>query len=259
MKPNLTKAAFGLFAIAAFSLTACGDSDDEGDPAIDPTFTDCVLTQIKDDDGNQTNFTYNAQGYVTTITNEVTSDFDYSSRTVTYIYDSNNRVIKQEYREDDEDAGYTIYTYEGGLVSKSENYRDDALVSTENFIYDLDDRVVKVTDSDGNVTEFTYNSDGNITEIRRTEGAEIYLTVYDEYDKMKTPYTAVKGYLHPTAYSVNNPKYRKTYQVVNGEEVVLIESGSFLDYNSLGLPKRIIENRENGWWQSITNLTYECK
>ncbi|MEJ8758189.1 RHS repeat domain-containing protein [Pontibacter sp. H259] len=259
MKTHFTKAAFSLLTMAALTLTACDDSNDNEDPDTDPIPTACVLTKMVDDAGNKTTFTYNDQGYVTTISYENTKDFDYGSLITNYIYDSNNQVIRQEYQENGEDAGYTAYTYFEGFLTKSDYYKNGVLVKTENFSYN-DGRIVRITDSNGNEKTFTYNSKGNITEIRSTEGDKIVRTVYNGHDEMKTPYSAVKGYLYASAYSKNNPVYSSTYHVTNTQEVMITNSVfRYYEYNDLNQPTNIEEQQDNGFGLVInTNLTYDC-
>lgn len=262
MKPTITKAFGWLLAIVALSMTNCGGGGD-GDPAPlpnpnpNPNPTACVLTRMVDDDGNRTIFSYNAQGYVSTITHE--GSFDYGGPTTTYIYDSNNRVIRLEYQDLDEGAGYTTYTYTDGLITKSEHYNEGALVKTENFVYDLSDRVERITDSDGNVTEFTYNSAGNITEVRSTKENEPYLRTYEGYDDKKNPFSAVKGYLNLYGSSENNPLEETAYYKDGGEEMMIRYTYTY-EYNELGLPTSIEQFMDWADWSgtTTTNLTYQC-
>lgn len=258
MKKQFTKTAVSLIAMAALTLTACGDSDDDEQPDTDPIPTSCVLTRMIDDAGNETRFTYNDQGYVSTIMYDNSDDFDGPELITTYVYDTDNRVIRQDYIEEDEDGGYTTYTYTEDLLTKSEYYKDDVLIKTEYFSYN-NGRVERITDSEGKVMTFTYNGAGNITTITSTEEDYPFLVEFENYDSKKTPFTAVKGYLNIYEYSVNNPIKFKTSYDLGGDEVWVITSSFEYDYNELNLPISIAETTDGDWGGTITTtLTYQC-
>lgn len=261
MKLNITSKLLGLFVVAALTLTACGDKDDDAQPATD-TLTPCKVTSVTNSDGTTSDFEYNAAGYVTSITQvEVEDGIEYEY-TSAYSYDSNNRLIKEEYLSDGEAYGYMTFEYANGLVSKTKEYYDGTLEYTATFTYDSSKRLVKITEVGQDEEEysmtFTYNSAGNVNEAKVMYMGEAFITTkYENYDNKLIPYAAVKGLVNLYEGSSKNNPGKVTATMAWGEEPVTSVVTYTYQYNDKNLPTRVTGTYEEGD-QDISNFTYQC-
>lgn len=253
MKLNFTQALMGLFAVAALSLSACGNKDDDAQPVIGNNQTGCTLTQVEAD-SDETTYEYNAKGYVTKMT-EIEEGYEYVT---TYTYDNNNKIVKETYLDEGENDGYSTYTYTNGLLTKLEYFYAGTMEYSETYTYDSNKRIKSITDVDGYKLDFTYNNAGNVTEGVVTYMEEMmYRFEYDNYDNKLTPYSVINGRINPYEPGKNNPGVVRLYFNMEGQEMLAYESTFSYQYNNKNLPTRITEDYEGD--QYITNLTYQCR
>ena len=121
--------------------------------------------------GNDINYSYDSKGQLTSVTDEIGT---YMNMT----YDSNGNVISAT-----NGAGTTAqFTYDadGNCTAKTLTYTSDGVQKTvtEQYFYDNSGNLVKIIDSDGNVTTTEYNSMGKVSSATDEKGRK---TSYD-YD-----------------------------------------------------------------------------
>jgi hypothetical protein len=176
-------------SLAIFALINCSSDDDaaEGNPVVDPTtIVPTKFTEITQD--NQT--------YVTE-----------------YKYDGTKLL------EETSSNQKTVYTYNGDLISKTEDYTGTKLTYKREFAY-TNGKVTAETTTSYNTTlplvttiAFQYLSDNHVKFTRNGEGNDIYLsnngnvktaiwspgsvirTFNNTYDGQNNPYKNIKGYL----------------------------------------------------------------
>ena len=128
-------------------------------------------TSTTDAMGNSIDYSYDTKGRLTSVTDEIGS---YMNMT----YDSNGNVISAT-----NGAGTTAqFTYDadGNCTAKTLTYTSDGAQKTvtEQYFYDNSGNLVKIIDSDGNVTTTEYNSMGKVSSATDEKGRK---TSYD-YD-----------------------------------------------------------------------------
>lgn len=121
--------------------------------------------------GNDINYSYDSKGQLTSVTDEIGT---YMNMT----YDSEGNVISAT-----NGAGTTAqFTYDadGNCTSKTLTYTSDGVrkTVTEQYFYDNSGNLIKIIDSDGNVTTTEYNSMGKVSSATDEKGRK---TTYD-YD-----------------------------------------------------------------------------
>ena len=128
-------------------------------------------TSTTDAMGNDIDYSYDTKGRLTSVADEIGS---YMNMT----YDSNGNVISAT-----NGAGTTAqFTYDadGNCTAKTLTYTSDGArkTVTEQYFYDNSGNLVKIIDSDGNVTTTEYNSMGKVSSATDEKGRK---TTYD-YD-----------------------------------------------------------------------------
>ena len=128
-------------------------------------------TSTTDAMGNSIDYSYDTKGRLTSVADEIGS---YMNMT----YDSNGNVISAT-----NGAGTTAqFTYDadGNCTAKTLTYTSDGTQKTvtEQYFYDNSGNLVKIIDSDGNVTTTEYNSMGKVSSATDEKGRK---TSYD-YD-----------------------------------------------------------------------------
>jgi len=259
MKLNITSKVLGLFVVAALSLTACGDKDDDAQPVLDQTA--CKLTQVTDEDETSV-VEYNANGYISKITMTEADGEDESVYVTTYTYDASNKLIKEEYTLDGENDGYTTYEYSNNLISKSKGYYDGELQYTAAYTYDSNNRITAITEVENGSEEqysitFAYNSGGNVSQMDTKFMNETFMSVkYENYDNKLTPFAAIKGMANPYGgSSKNNPGKETMTFYLSGEPESTVTNYTY-QYNSNNLPTKITETSEGS--TTVSNFTYQC-
>lgn len=121
--------------------------------------------------GNDIDYSYDSKGQLTSVTDEIGS---YMNMT----YDSNGNVVSAT-----NGAGTTTqFTYDtdGNCTSKTLTYTSEEGVKsvTEQYFYDDAGNLIKIIDSEGNVTATEYNSMGKVSSATDEKGRK---TAYD-YD-----------------------------------------------------------------------------
>lgn len=163
--------------------------------------------------GNQI-ATTNWKGETTSATfneyNEKTTSTDMRGNVTTYTYDDASQVI---YEADAKGNEKTV-TYNGigqTLTSTGTSCLPCGATDTENttFTYDLIGNPVKTTDTDGNVTEFSYDAKGQVTAIKNPLGNTI-----------KTTYTGAG--LEATSTDPNGGVVQNTYDL-KGQLIQVID------------------------------------
>lgn len=195
--------AIGFVAVAALSLTACSDDDNDepdvpgvanpGQPSVDNVFSQGLPAEM---DGYT--FTTNDKGQVTKIEDDwdvVTFEYGTFSRATTY------QVVMKSRDKNYPDEGYDIYMQlnERGFVSYAlQVYLDDEdEPDTWRFEYNAAGQLtsLKRSESEDDFT-ITYNSAGDIikvVQIDEDKEPDVYEFVYTN-DTYKTP-VANKGNL----------------------------------------------------------------
>lgn len=123
--------------------------------------------------GNEINYDYDSKGNLKSVTDEIGT---YMNMT----YDGNGNVISAT-----NGAGTTAeFTYDdnGNCLSKTLTYTNNGVTKTvtENYTYDEAGNLIKIVDSDGNITSTEYNSIGKIAVATDEKGRQ---TSYD-YDDL---------------------------------------------------------------------------
>lgn len=263
MKIISTVKLLSFVMVSMLTLNSClesGDDDKKDDPTPDPEpEINCAVTSITNlRDGGESIVAYNEKGYATTVTTTGSG----STSVSTYIYDSNNRMVKEEIKLNGELQEYNISTYTNGLESKREWF--DASGQSKRYqTYSFD--------GNGHVTEWnrytgsneekgvlTYRSDGNLAkQTVYLNGKLSTILTYEDYDDNKYYQTAIKG-LRVVGVSANKNNYRKLTQVFwSNNETITREFFYDYTYNEYGYPIREIETFEGE--QYIYDFTYECK
>lgn len=246
------------------TLSSCldGDDDKKDDPQPDPDpvpEVSCVLTKMNTswDNGVQT-YTYNNKGNITALTNVSNGN----TRVRSFIYDANDRMVKEEVLLNGVLQEYITYSYTNGLVSRREWF--DANGQSKRYqtsSYDANGHMTEYNRYTGSKVEkgvLTYTAEGNIaTHTVYVDGNLSSTLTYQNYDDKKYYQTAIKG-LQLSGVSANKNNYRKLTQVIqtSGQPV----TREFLyeyTYNEQGYPTREVETVEGE--QYIYDLTYECK
>ena len=128
-------------------------------------------TSTTDALGNDINYSYDGKGQLTSVTDEIGT---YMNMT----YDGSGNVISAT-----NGAGTTAqFTYDadGNCTSKTLTYTSDGVMKTvtEQYFYDAAGNLIKIIDSDGNITTTDYNSMGKVSSATDEKGRT---TTYD-YD-----------------------------------------------------------------------------
>ncbi len=123
--------------------------------------------------GNEINYSYDNRGHLKSVTDEIGT---YMNMT----YDSKGNVITAT-----NGAGTTAeFTYDsdGNCLSKTLTYTSEGVSKTvtENYTYDEAGNLIKIIDSDGNITTTEYNSMGKVSVATDEKGRQ---TSYD-YDDL---------------------------------------------------------------------------
>ena len=128
-------------------------------------------TSTTDALGNDINYSYDGKGQLTSVTDEIGT---YMNMT----YDSDGNVVSAT-----NGAGTTAqFTYDsdGNCTSKTLTYTSEGVMKivTEQYFYDAAGNLIKIIDSDGNITTTDYNSMGKVSSATDEKGRT---TTYD-YD-----------------------------------------------------------------------------
>jgi len=123
--------------------------------------------------GNAINYSYDSKGNLTSVTDEI-------GTYINITYDSKGNVISTT-----NGVGTTAkFTYDenGNCLSKTLTYTSDGVSKTvtENYTYDEAGNLIKIIDSDGNITTTEYNSMGKVSVATDEKGRQ---TSYD-YDDL---------------------------------------------------------------------------
>lgn len=147
------------------------------------TYTNGLLTEVKDARGNKTEYAYysnglvktkkDAQGNVTQYTYDnagnVLTVTDALGNVVTNNYDANNRLIETT----DAKGNKTLYTYDNNGLNTCVRFPDGSEVKYE---YDNEGRKIKEIDQAGNETEYIYDAGGRlVTKLLPNEGEFKYV------------------------------------------------------------------------------------
>jgi len=140
---------------------------------------DGLVTEVKDDNGRSTSFTYD-NGYLTSYT-------DIAGNITNYIYDDNGRIIsaaingKQYVKNKYNSSGDVVrqrvgenlnyinfeYSYNYMLNEKEIKITDEA--GNVSYVYcDIFNRIKKIVNERGGVTQYEYDNNGNL--IKETDG-----------------------------------------------------------------------------------------
>ena len=193
-------------------------------------YTGRYLKKVKDEEGNITLLSHDAEGNISCITDpegvktfykydalgRVTETSDIAGNTKKYTYDEADRITSVT----DALGNLTSYEYnESGKVTKITN--PDGTSKT--WEYNIIGKLCKVTDEVGRVTKIDYNSMGKEEKITLPNGGIINY----EYDplmrltKMTDPEGRTRGY-----------KYNSNGNVI--EELIAGETTAFYSYDKLG-------------------------
>jgi len=261
MKTTFTSKLF-LFLSLTFAFAACNDKEeDDATPDIIETAA-CRLTDVTDNDEEANKVEYNSSGFVVKLTE---TDEDDEVYTTTFIYDANNRLIKEESRENGQLDDYTTYEYTNNLITTSKYYdADGTLEDTEVYKYDGNNRIVEISDDSNYKTTFTYDANGNVTKVESFDLNRLTdRQVYENYDDKPTALSAVKGLFFGYAgVSKNNPGKATYYYDADGDGVLDTSPSGITTYtykyNNNGYPTQIIETDEDNDTYT-TNYTYQCE
>ncbi|MBF9253426.1 hypothetical protein I2I11_08990 [Pontibacter sp. 172403-2] len=196
-----------LYAFLGLCSTACNDDDGQV-PMPEPEEPACRLTKIINGTYGPTVIQYNAQGYVTKLTDEHSN----GTETVTYItYNAQNQAVKAEVHGSDFSYYYT-YEYTNGLAATMKRYSQDGRQEdVRRFTYDSRKRLIeeRFGDNDASATytyAYTYDNNDNLTKWEILYGANVIgWTTYENYDNNPTPYSTLKGVpYHVCVYPYNS-------------------------------------------------------
>lgn len=167
-------------------------SDSQGHTVTNTYSTKGMLTSINAMGINAMSVTYDSKGNTTSTTDALGNDIDYTYDTkgeltsvtdeigayMNMTYDSNGNVVSAT-----NGAGTTAqFTYDsdGNCASKTLNFTSDGISKTvtEKYFYDNAGNMIKIIDSDGNVTTTNYNTMGKISSATDEKGRQ---TTY-QYD-----------------------------------------------------------------------------
>ena len=193
------------------------------------TYDNNYLTRIEDANGNSTVIELNNENlpvkiidsvgreYIIAYSNgKITSITDPAGRVISYIYDDNGNLIEQKQAN-----GGTVnkFIYTNGLLTKITDSSDNALFE---IVYNLQNQVVNLTDSEGTVTYYL---------LKMNDNAE--LVIYESNSKI--------------VLDLKNPENNPPRNIYNSYGQVLIDlNGDCYTYNSDGTICGInIEDNDN--------------
>lgn len=262
MQISSTRLLLNLLLVFSFLITSC--DNDKVNPT--PDTDECKITKIEYvengiPDGSVSEFEYNEQGYVVRETEaegippEVFSD-------VSYVYNSNNQIIRQNYNEDSgNEIGYMTYEYNAdGTLNKIVNFQIGKQPTTETYTYDANKRVIQIINTKGYRYKTTLQYIGNSENISKktiysSNNQIVETNTYENYDDKQNPIKVVKGYEFVPA-SRNNPGKITTINSFVTKQIVNIS----YKYNNSGLPTEIVEKVEGGTDEFKSVFTYTgCK
>ena len=162
-------------------------------------------------------WTYTLTGQVRTETNGAfTATYEYDElwrlRVVrengvvqaTYTYDVNGNRASKAYAN----GVVTTYTYNhANMVTRLENRRGTATLSSYSYVYQLDGNMVRKTDHTGRVTAFTYDGLGRLVREQESGAADAKTYVYTFDGRGNRASMVVSGaesYRVDYTYDVNN-------------------------------------------------------
>jgi YD repeat-containing protein len=271
MKKLITNNFYLLLLIAAVTFSSC-DKKEKVDPATDKDAITCKLTKVASSDGDDTYESvveYNAQGYVTKITEKETdldSPGSNSTWVTTYTYNASNQLVK----ETEQDGDYTTYEYNAqGLLTKKVDVESDGSSSwTETYTYNAQGRLTQTVEtSTGSGTEYSYKSTfeydarGNISKKNYfTNNIAAGYVLFEDYDEKLNPFQAVKGFVDPEE-SRNNPrKITDVWQGDNNGDGVAEENRDVeiitYKYNASGFVIERKEKEEGETDEEVEIFTY---
>ena len=181
-----------------------------------------MLTSVTDSEGYVTNYTYDAYGRVSRLT-------DKSGKLIaSYEYNNNSMVTKQT----NGNGSYTTYEYDGQLCTAINNYdgKSQTPVSFFRYEYDMNGYVRKMTDKSG-VWSYEYDLLGQLVKVTQPDKT----TVQYVYDAAGNRVKEISGKTE-TKYTVNNLNQytnagEKTYTYdKNGNVITETENGITTTY-----------------------------
>ena len=213
------------------------------------TYTNGLLTEVKDARGNKTEYAYysnglvktkkDAQGNVTQYTYDnagnVLTVTDALGNVVTYSYDANNHLIETT----DAKGNKTLYTYDNNGLNTCVRLPDGSEIKYE---YDNEGRKIKEIDQAGEKIEYIYDAGGRlVSKLLPNEGEFKYV-----YSKSNGK-SVVKETTPLGAETVN------TYDAENNLIAVKDDNGSITtyEYNSLNKVVKVTDPAGN-----VTSCVY---
>jgi RHS repeat-associated protein len=130
------------------------------------------ITKITNPQGNTIVYTYDSVGNRTSVVNTVGT----TSSTTTYAYDPVTNQLNSISNPDGSTASYT-YNANGNTLTKVEKNSSGNTTSTASYEYNTNNQLTKVTKSNGDVIEFTY--DGNNKRTSKSLDGVVTKYLYD--------------------------------------------------------------------------------
>ncbi len=169
---TIKKLTFGLLFIYSVFLSAC--KKDETDAIVPAIEKSCLITLNIDSLSGDTSF-YNT-------------------------FDSQDRIIREQYYDYNKPTNYNIYTYEPGSITMIEYYKNGNVFSTNHFLLNAEGIVIKSTEnkfgSRYDTTFYTYQDGYLIRKIHRCVDSDILTvdtTLYEYSDNNLTKITNKTG------------------------------------------------------------------
>lgn len=176
--------------------------------------------------------------------------------TIEYTYNGDGLVERVDmYHADGAFMGALVFTYNQDGSYTEENY-DETNTLTVTYTYDANDKIIRSEDSDGKISEYTYNGEvlSSIT-VTSTDGS------YDIYE-----YNANGKVIRETVYdTAGNLELVKDFTYIGNNESPTIEKDTYpdnsytiIELNTVtGQPTKWTDYDSSGNMTCITEFTYD--
>ena len=216
------------------------------------------LDSVKYNGVQKWGYAYDATGNPTTITETATG------KTTTFIYDKNNRVMKEQEGSNnsldfvyDDNSNLTSLTITAGTAS-----------SIHGYTYNPLDQIVELTRNSSSIEKLVYDEQGNVVSIKRSNGTYTSLA-YDDANRLQAikNYNAIGGLLEKYEYSydansnitsvaTNSGNISYQFDELNQLTQETLLDGTIISYENDAVGNRTKKTVTVGGIPTTTNYSY---